>query len=144
MEPPDLDDLPRAYRIGLRLRELGADDDLIGECLGIDPAGVSTLIEIGRRKLATEQGLTQQITLAFSQWQLEWPTGYTPRSAPQRAKPQRETGRSPRSTAAFPECCTHQSCTIDETKAAGQVRAITPLGDCATWSAVEPGLNAKG
>jgi hypothetical protein len=52
MEPPDLDDLPRAYRIGLRLQELGADEDLIGECLGIDPAGVSTLIEIGRQKLA--------------------------------------------------------------------------------------------
>lgn len=52
MEPPDLADLPRAYRIGLRLQELGADEDLIGECLGIDPAGVSTLIEIGRQKLA--------------------------------------------------------------------------------------------
>jgi hypothetical protein len=49
----DFDDLPRAYRIGLRLRDLGADDDLIGDCLGIDPAGVSTLIEIGRRKLAS-------------------------------------------------------------------------------------------
>ena len=55
MESPDLDDLPRAYRIGLRLRELGADDDLIGDCLGMDPAGVSTLIEIGRRKLASER-----------------------------------------------------------------------------------------
>jgi hypothetical protein len=52
---PGLDDLPRAYRIGLRLRALGADDDLIGDCLGIDPAGVSTLIEIGRRKLESEQ-----------------------------------------------------------------------------------------
>jgi hypothetical protein len=52
---PDLDDLPRAYRVGLRLRALGADDDLIGECLGIDPAGVPTLIEIGRRKLESEQ-----------------------------------------------------------------------------------------
>jgi hypothetical protein len=52
MEPPDLEDLPRAYRIGLRLQELGADGDLIGECLGIDPAGVATLIEIGRQKLA--------------------------------------------------------------------------------------------
>jgi hypothetical protein len=51
MDPPDLDALPRAYRIGLRLRGLGADDDLIGECLGIDPAGVSTLIEIGQQKL---------------------------------------------------------------------------------------------
>jgi hypothetical protein len=55
MESPDLDDLPRAYRIGLRLQELGADEDLIGECLGIDPAGVSTLIEIGRQKLAAGQ-----------------------------------------------------------------------------------------
>lgn len=53
MEPLlDLSALPRAYRIGLRLQDLGADDDLIGECLGIDPAGVSTLIEIGRQKLA--------------------------------------------------------------------------------------------
>ena len=55
MESSDLDDLPRAYRIGLRLRRLGADDDLIGDCLGIDPAGVSTLIEIGRRKLESDQ-----------------------------------------------------------------------------------------
>jgi hypothetical protein len=53
MEPlSDLSALPRAYRIGLRLQDLGADDDLIGDCLGIDPAGVSTLIEIGRQKLA--------------------------------------------------------------------------------------------
>jgi hypothetical protein len=59
MDPPELSDLPRAYRIGLRLRELGADDDLIGDCLGMDPAGVSTLIEIGRRKLASEKRLTQ-------------------------------------------------------------------------------------
>jgi hypothetical protein len=51
MDPPDLDALPRAYRIGLRLRGMGADDDLIGECLGIDPAGVSTLIEIGQQKI---------------------------------------------------------------------------------------------
>ena len=61
MESPDLDDLPRAYRIGLRLRELGADDDLIGDCLGIDPAGVSTLIEIGRRKLASERRSKERV-----------------------------------------------------------------------------------
>ena len=60
MEPPDLDDLPRAYRIGLRLRGLGADDDLIGDCLGIDPTAVSTLIEIGRQKLASEQRLKRR------------------------------------------------------------------------------------
>jgi hypothetical protein len=61
MEPPDLDALPRAYRIGLRLQELGADDDLIGDCLGIDPAGVSTLIEIGRRKLASERRSKERV-----------------------------------------------------------------------------------
>jgi hypothetical protein len=63
MESSDLDDLPRAYRIGLRLRALGADDDLIGDCLGMDPAGVSTLIEIGRRKVASEQQSTQPVGL---------------------------------------------------------------------------------
>ena len=67
MESPDLDDLPRAYRIGLRLQELGADEDLIGECLGIDPAGVSTLIEIGRRKLGSDLGGGQQIGLHDSE-----------------------------------------------------------------------------
>jgi hypothetical protein len=61
MESPDLDGLPRAYRIGLRLQELGADDDLIGDCLGIDPAGVSTLIEIGRRKLASERRSKERV-----------------------------------------------------------------------------------
>jgi hypothetical protein len=60
----DLADLPRAYRIGLRLRELGADDELIGDCLGMDPAGVSTLIEIGREKLAAEERSTRQMALS--------------------------------------------------------------------------------
>ena len=64
MDLPELDDLPRAYRIGLRLRALGADDDLIGDCLGMDPAGVSTLIEIGRRKLASEKRPAKQIGLS--------------------------------------------------------------------------------
>jgi hypothetical protein len=57
MEHPDLDQLPRAYRIGLRLHEMGADDDFIADCLGIEPTGVSTLIEIGRLKLAAERQL---------------------------------------------------------------------------------------
>jgi hypothetical protein len=35
----------------LRLRELGADDDLIAECLDIDPAGVKALLDIGTQKL---------------------------------------------------------------------------------------------
>lgn len=47
-----LDQLPRAYRIGLRLRDLGASDDLIADCLEIDPEGIVTLLEIGAQKLA--------------------------------------------------------------------------------------------
>jgi hypothetical protein len=66
MEPSDLDDLPRAYRIGLLLHEMGADDDLIGDCLGIDPAGVSTLIEIGRQKLTAGRRSGRQLGLADS------------------------------------------------------------------------------
>jgi hypothetical protein len=66
MESSDLGDLPRAYRIGLQLRALGADDDLIGDCLGMDPAGVSTLIEIGRRKVASDQRSSQPAGLPDS------------------------------------------------------------------------------
>jgi len=51
MGDPCLDQLPRAYRIGLLLRDLGASDDLIAECLEIDPQSVVTLLEIGARKL---------------------------------------------------------------------------------------------
>jgi hypothetical protein len=66
MDSSDLEGLPRAYRIGLRLRKLGADDDLIGDCLGIDPAGVSTLIEIGRLKLESELRLKQHLDPSHS------------------------------------------------------------------------------
>lgn len=75
MEPPDLDALPRAYRIGLRLQDLGADDDLIGDCLGIDPAGVPTLIEIGRQKLAAGQRSVRQLDLADSNADSRSPEG---------------------------------------------------------------------
>lgn len=51
MEPSRLNFLPRAYRIGLRLRALGADDELIAECLEIDSAGVPALLDIGNHKL---------------------------------------------------------------------------------------------
>ena len=61
MEPLELDALPRAYRIGLRLHEMGADDNLIGDCLEIDPAGVATLIEIGRQKLQSGKDPNQQL-----------------------------------------------------------------------------------
>jgi hypothetical protein len=68
MEPPaELDRLPRAYRIGLRLQSLGADDELIGECLGIDPAGVATLIEIGLQKLEAGRTCTHHVDTARSE-----------------------------------------------------------------------------
>jgi hypothetical protein len=51
MNDSALEDLPRAYRIGLRLRALGADDELIAECLSVDPDSIVTLLEIGTRKL---------------------------------------------------------------------------------------------
>ena len=66
MEHPDPDHLPRAYRIGLRLHEMGADDDFIADCLGIDPAGVPTLTEIGGQKLAAEQRSGRQLDLSDS------------------------------------------------------------------------------
>jgi hypothetical protein len=46
-----LHELPRTYRLGLRLRALGADDELIADCLDIDPGDVPTLLDIGGRKL---------------------------------------------------------------------------------------------
>jgi hypothetical protein len=51
MDDTGFDELPRAYRIGLRLRALGADDELIADCLEIDPDGIVTLLDIGARKL---------------------------------------------------------------------------------------------
>ena len=51
MDDQPIDALPRAYRVGLRLRALGADDALIADCLGVDADAVVTLLEIGARKL---------------------------------------------------------------------------------------------
>jgi hypothetical protein len=51
MDESALGELPRSYRIGLRLRALGADDELIADCLGIDPQSIVTLLDIGARKL---------------------------------------------------------------------------------------------
>jgi hypothetical protein len=66
MESPETDQLPRAYRIGLRLREMSADEAFIADCLGIDPTGVPTLIEIGRQKLAVVQRSGRQLDLSVS------------------------------------------------------------------------------
>ncbi len=51
MDPSGLDDLPRAYRLGLSLRALGANDQLIADCLGIEVDSVAALLDIGARKL---------------------------------------------------------------------------------------------
>lgn len=51
MEASGLDELPPAYRLGLSLRALGADDDLIAECLDIDVNSVAVLLDIGGHKL---------------------------------------------------------------------------------------------
>jgi len=51
MDDCALDELPRAYRIGLRLQALGADNALIAECLEIDPESIDTLLDIGAQKL---------------------------------------------------------------------------------------------
>ena len=47
-----IDALPRAYRVSLRLRALGADDALIADCLEVDADAIATLLDIGARKLA--------------------------------------------------------------------------------------------
>jgi hypothetical protein len=55
MEASMFDELPSSYRIGLRLRALGADDELIAECLGIDAGNVVALLDIGAHKLENIQ-----------------------------------------------------------------------------------------
>ena len=56
MDDASFDDSSRAYRIGLRLRDLGADDDLIADCLEMDPQGILALLEIGAQKLERALG----------------------------------------------------------------------------------------
>ena len=78
MDHSGYDELPRAYRIGLRLHALGADDDLIADCLEIDPGGVGTLLDIGARKL-------EQIETATGA--IDRPTGVgAPKTVPKAAK----------------------------------------------------------
>lgn len=43
--------LPRSYRLALQLDGLGADAELIADCLVIEPSAVVALLEVGRRKL---------------------------------------------------------------------------------------------
>jgi hypothetical protein len=53
---------------------MGADDDLIGDCLGIDPAAVATLIAIGRQKLAAEQRANSRPAVSDSDRDSSMPT----------------------------------------------------------------------
>ncbi len=46
-----LDRLPAPYAIALRLHDWGAADEVIAVGLGIDPAAVSGLLDVARRKL---------------------------------------------------------------------------------------------
>jgi hypothetical protein len=59
MDASGLDRLPRAYRLGLSLRALGADDQLIAECLGIEVDSVAALVDIGARKLQHAQDVAR-------------------------------------------------------------------------------------
>lgn len=59
MDASSLDDLPRAYRLGLSLQALGADHELIAECLGVEVDSVAALLDIGARKLEHVQDVTR-------------------------------------------------------------------------------------
>jgi hypothetical protein len=43
--------LPEAHALALRLRDAGADDELIAVCLQIEPEGVGPLLRIAAAKL---------------------------------------------------------------------------------------------
>jgi hypothetical protein len=49
--PVGLARLPRAYALALRLRAAGVDDELIGDCLDIEPVAVPTLLRVAEAKL---------------------------------------------------------------------------------------------
>jgi ABC-type enterobactin transport system permease subunit len=44
--------IPAAHSLALRLREAGVGDDLIAECLGIEPETVAPLLVVAEGKLA--------------------------------------------------------------------------------------------
>src|ERR1700722_7537525 len=55
MSASEFDELPHAYRLGLRLRALGADDELIAECLGLGVHSIVPLLDIAALKLKNAQ-----------------------------------------------------------------------------------------
>ncbi|MBO0872406.1 MAG: hypothetical protein J2P19_03335 [Pseudonocardia sp.] len=44
--------LPRAYSLALRLRDAGVCDELIAECLQVEPEALGTLFELAEAKIA--------------------------------------------------------------------------------------------
>lgn len=44
--------LARAHRLALELVRLGADDELVAECLGIEPDAVAPLVKVAAAKAA--------------------------------------------------------------------------------------------
>ncbi|HEX2284549.1 MAG TPA: hypothetical protein VHI10_06935 [Mycobacterium sp.] len=48
-----LNRLPLPYSTALRLREAGIPDELIAECVGVEPEAMETLLRIAQAKLAT-------------------------------------------------------------------------------------------
>jgi hypothetical protein len=46
------DKLDRSLALALRLNQIGADDDLIADCVGVEPEAVPALVNVASRKAA--------------------------------------------------------------------------------------------
>ena len=51
--------LPGAYSLALRLRDAGLTDELIAECLAMQPQALDPLLHVAEAKLATMLGREQ-------------------------------------------------------------------------------------
>ncbi len=51
--------LPGAYSLALRLRDAGLTDELIAECLAMQPQALDPLLHVAETKLATMLGSEQ-------------------------------------------------------------------------------------
>jgi hypothetical protein len=47
-----LDQLPLPYATALRLRDAGIEEEVIAECVGVEPAALPTLMVVAEAKLA--------------------------------------------------------------------------------------------
>ncbi|HEX2285590.1 MAG TPA: hypothetical protein VHI10_12345 [Mycobacterium sp.] len=47
-----LDQLPLPYATALRLRDAGIDENVIAECVGVEPEAIPTLMAVAEAKLA--------------------------------------------------------------------------------------------